>query len=67
MRTNLVLDDELVRRAMDISGIKTKREIVHVALQNYVDVRSRMNLLEIKGSSLLDENYDYKELRRSFV
>jgi len=64
MRTNLVLDDELVEKAMNLSGIKTKREVVHVALQDYVAVRSRKNLMDIKGVIHLDEDYDYKELRR---
>ena len=65
MRTNLVLDDDLVEKALELSGIKTKREVVHVAIQEYVAVRSRKNLMDIKGMIHLDDNYDYKELRRS--
>jgi len=65
MRTNLVLDDELVEKAMALSGIKTKREVVHVALEDYVAVRTRKNLLEIRGAIKFADNYDYKEMRRS--
>ena len=36
-RTNIVLDDGLVDRAMKITGAKSKREVVHLALQRLVE------------------------------
>ena len=33
MRTNIVLDDKLIERAQKLTGIKTKREVVHEALR----------------------------------
>ena len=50
MRTNIVLDDALVRRAMKLTGARTKREVVHVALTALVESRSRKNLLELAGT-----------------
>lgn len=35
-RTNIVLDDELIRRAMQVSGARTKREVVNRALRELV-------------------------------
>ena len=35
-RTNIVLDDDLIRRAMRVSGAKTKREAVDRALRELV-------------------------------
>jgi Arc/MetJ family transcription regulator len=35
-RTNIVLDDDLIRRAMQVSGAKTKREAVDRALRELV-------------------------------
>jgi Arc/MetJ family transcription regulator len=35
-RTNIVLDDDLIKRAMQISGAKTKREAVDRALRELV-------------------------------
>jgi len=32
MRTNIVIDDQLVADAMKLSGVKTKREVVELAL-----------------------------------
>jgi len=33
MRTNIDLDDELVKEAMNVTGVRTKKEVVHLALQ----------------------------------
>ena len=65
MRTNIVLDDELVADAMRLSGIKTKREVIHSALRDFVAVRSRENLLDLKGKIRLADDYDYKTTRSS--
>ena len=65
MRTNLVLDDELVEKAIKLSGIKTKREVVHAALKDYVTIRSRKNLMDIRGKIRFADGYDYKETRGS--
>ena len=64
MRTNIVLDDALVRRAMKLTGARTKREVVHVALTSLVESRSRKNLLELAGSLALAPDFDHKALRR---
>jgi len=63
MRTNIVLDDRLVARAMKLAGAKTKREAVHVALREFVRSRSRADVREVYGIGGLDPNYDYKKLR----
>ena len=36
-RTNIDLDDELVVAAMDLTGARTKREVVDIALRRLVD------------------------------
>ena len=36
MRTNIVLDDQLVTEALKLSGIKSKKEVVNFALKNLV-------------------------------
>jgi Arc/MetJ family transcription regulator len=40
MRTNLVLNDELVSEAMRLSGQRSKRAVVEEALRTYVAVKS---------------------------
>ena len=65
MRTNVVLDDELVREAMALSQLKTKRDLVDQALREFVAFRKRLNIRDLRGSGLIDETYDYKALRTS--
>ena len=36
MRTNIDLDDRLIKRAMRLTGSKTKRQVVQVALERLV-------------------------------
>lgn len=36
-RTNIELDDELVEVAMDLTGARTKREVVDIALRRLVE------------------------------
>ena len=63
VRTNIVLDDELVAEAARVSGIKTKRELVHEALRVLVETRKRKSLLDLVGKVELAPDYDYKKLR----
>lgn len=63
MRTNIELDADLVREALALSRIRTKRELIHQALREFVDHRKRLDLRELEGSGLLDPAYDYKGLR----
>ncbi len=36
-RTNIELDDRLVEEAMELTGARTKREVVDIALRRLVD------------------------------
>lgn len=63
MRTNIVLDDELVKEAQALSQIKTKRELVDLALREFVANRKRLDIREIRGAGLIDPEYDHKQSR----
>ncbi len=63
MRTNIVLNDDLVREAQALSHIKTKRELIDQALKEFVAHRKRLNLRELKGLGCIRSDYDYKSLR----
>lgn len=51
-RTTIVLDDELVRKARRLLGLKTKREIVHAALEHLVRSEGRKGMLNYFGSGI---------------
>ena len=63
MRTNIVLDDELVNEAISLTGIRIKRELVHVALSEMVERRKRKNLLDLSGKLQMRPDYEHKALR----
>jgi len=63
MRTNIVLDDELVAEAARVSGIKTKRELVQEALRVLIATRKRKSLLDLQGKIEFAPGYDHKALR----
>jgi Arc/MetJ family transcription regulator len=62
-RTNVVLDDKLVRAAMKATGAKTKREVLTRGLKRLLQDEAQRDLLELRGSGLLDPDYDYKKVR----
>ena len=42
MRTNIVLDDQLVEEAQALSHIKTKRELIDKALREFIANRKQL-------------------------
>jgi Arc/MetJ family transcription regulator len=63
MRTNIVLDDELVEEAFRYAPVRTKRELVDLALREFVAARKRRDMRDLIGKVKLDPNYDYKKAR----
>ena len=63
MRTNIFLEDSLVKEALKYSRAKTKRELINQALEEFVKNRRRLNLLDLAGKIEFAEGYDYKSLR----
>ena len=64
MRTNIVLDDNVVREALKISHLRTKRELISTALKEFVRNHTRMDLRELRGKVAFRKDYDYKALRK---
>jgi len=63
MRTNIVIDDHLMEEALKLSQYKTKKDLVHKALEEFIQNRKRRDLRELKGKVNFDEKYNYKEVR----
>lgn len=62
-RTNIVIDDKLIQRAMKATGAKTKREVVDIALRRVVRAREKLNILDLVGQDLIDPDYDIRAVR----
>ena len=64
IRTNIVLDDDLVDEAFRYAeDITTKRELVETALREFVARHKMKDLRDLRGKIAFDEGYDYKAMR----
>ena len=63
MATNLAIDPELLNKAWEVSGEKTKEATVNRALREFVARREQERLLELFGKLDWADEYDYKRER----
>lgn len=49
VRTNIVLDQDLIEQAKALTGIKTTRAVVHEALQTFVQRREQAAVRQLRG------------------
>ncbi len=65
MRTNIVMDERLIRQAMRATGLKTKRAVVEAGLKLLVQIKTQTGIRKLRGKVTWDGNLD--ELRSSRV
>jgi Arc/MetJ family transcription regulator len=65
MRTNIVLDENLIERAKKLTGIKTKREVVQEALRTLILLREQAEVRQFRGKLKWEGNLD--EMRQTRV
>ena len=63
MATNLAISRDLLERAVEVSGKKTKTAAVTLALKEFIARREQRRLLELFDSLEWDPTYDYKAER----
>jgi hypothetical protein len=63
MATNLSLDPELLEKALEVSGEKTKKAAVTKALKEFISRREQRRILELFGTLEWDEKFNYKKER----
>jgi Arc/MetJ family transcription regulator len=49
MRINIVLDDELIQRALQVTGLKTRREVIHEALRTLIRLHEQAEIRVLRG------------------
>ena len=64
MQTTIDLDDELVRAALDLTGARSKSEVVRIALQELVGSRKKNLLIDLAGKIRFRSGFDYKAMRK---
>ena len=63
MATNLSIDPQLIERALEVSGERTKKAAVTKALQEFIARRRQKRLLDLMGKLEWDSSYNYKRDR----
>src|SRR5271156_1292994 len=58
MRTNIEIDDELIREALRVSGLKTKRAAVEAGLRALIRLNKRRKILDLAGKVQWEGNLD---------
>ena len=64
MATNLAINEELLTEALHISGLKTKKETVNLALLEFIQRRKQEEIIDLFGTIPFDDDYDYKKRRK---
>ena len=49
MRTNIVIDDDLINEALKLTDIKTKREVVELGLKALIKLKKQETIKQFKG------------------
>jgi Arc/MetJ family transcription regulator len=62
-RISIVVDDDLIAEASRLSGIRTKKDLVHEALRLLIATRKRKSLLDLEGKIHFATGYDHKARR----
>jgi len=49
MRTNIVIDDELMENALKMTGLRTKREAVELGLKTLIKLKKQEQIRRFRG------------------
>jgi len=66
MRTNVEIDDDLMREALRLTGLKTKRAVIDAALRMFVRVKHQADILSLAGKVRWEGSLDEMREGRSF-
>ena len=64
MHTNIDIDQDLLKEALELGHSKTKKAVVNQALAEFVRARKQRSIIELFGTVDYDPDYDYKAERR---
>ena len=62
MRTNIVIDDNLLKEALTLSQAGTKKDLIHEALRVLIHLRKRKDITELAGVIEFYEGFDHKNI-----
>jgi Arc/MetJ family transcription regulator len=65
MITQIELNPNLIKEALQLTQLKTEQELIDFALQELIRTRKKRNLLDLSGQIQFSTHYDYKALREN--
>ena len=64
MRTNIVIDDELMDEVLRQTGIRTKREAVELGLRTLLQIKKQESIRDYRGKFAWDGDLDAMRTNR---
>ena len=64
MPTNLAIDDNLIEQALIVGRHRTKKAVVTEALNEYIQRRKQVEIIDLFGKIEYESDYKYKEQRK---
>jgi Arc/MetJ family transcription regulator len=64
MRTNIVIDDDLMNDAIRLTGAKTKRETVELALKSLIEIKKQGEIKKLRGKLNWEGNLEDMRLNK---
>ena len=65
MGTNIELDDRLVEKAFALTGVRTKKELIHLALEELVKSREQKDLWDLSGEIEFIDGFSTDTFRKN--
>ena len=63
MATNLAINDDLLEKALELGGFRSKKDTVNAALEEFVRRRKAEDIISLFGTMEMEADYDYKAMR----
>jgi Arc/MetJ family transcription regulator len=63
MVTKLAIDDSLLKTALAVGGMETKKDTINLAEDAFIQRRKRQEVVDLFGKIEFDKSYDYKKSR----
>jgi Arc/MetJ family transcription regulator len=65
MRTNIVINDDLLDEAFSVSASRTKKGLIHEALRELIRIRKIKDLTDLAGQIEFHKGFNHKKLRKT--
>lgn len=58
MRINIEINEEIMQNGLAISGLKTKKAVVNLALKEFLEKQAKLQILKLQGELVWEGDLD---------